>query len=138
MRWNCFCFKPGFKTQLLSNEQQMSECYEPVKLYRLNKQLMDKCIGTCRVEDIQIIERIIGPVEYLNDENNKNRKDLYLLAPKYKQTKFNTVNLELRMNQKVIVMNTIIIFTIDSSKNTNLKSQSKTPKVKLSVVCNLL
>lgn len=77
---------PRTEFKVLLDEHQMSQCYEPVKLYELNKELMANKIGTCRVEaltliisvpngrkdlaaGIQIVEKIIGPVEYLDDES---------------------------------------------------------------------
>lgn len=41
---------PKTEFKLLLDEQQMTKCYDPVKLYELNKELMVKNIGTCRVE----------------------------------------------------------------------------------------
>ena len=43
---------PKTEFKLLLDEQQMNQCYEPVKLYQLNKELMERNVGTCRVEGI--------------------------------------------------------------------------------------
>ena len=41
---------PQTEFKILLEEHQMTQCYDPVKLYELNKELMVKNIGTCRVE----------------------------------------------------------------------------------------
>ena len=46
---------PKTEFKLLLDENQMAQCYDPVKLYELNKELMVKNIGTCRVEGKVII-----------------------------------------------------------------------------------
>ncbi len=157
---NCKLHKTEFK--LLLNEEQMSECYDPVKLYQINKELMDKSIGTCQVEaltlmislpkgrkdlteGIQIIEKIIGPVEYINENNCKNKRQIYSLKRKHKGNEmFNTV--DLKLNSKLLNkinnesnLNSISrkrgASLLSQSKTEKIKQKSKTPKVKLSIVC---
>eukprot|EP01083_Nonionella_stella_P311468 1110772_1 len=113
--------KTEFK--LLLNEAQMTQCYDPVKLYEINKQLMVRTIGTCRVEGlklivsvpngrkdltegIQIIEKIIGPVQYLDDQTQD-------IRTRNAANHFNTMHLTMSPNafrhQASDTMNTTII-----------------------------
>ena len=44
---------PKTEFKVLLDEHQMAQCYDPLTLYQLNKELMTNNIGTCRVEGIQ-------------------------------------------------------------------------------------